>query len=490
MAQHLRQRNGIWYGTLYIDGRRVERSTGCTTKPAARAFLADWEHRSADPNRAAEDHTLEAALNLVLEDRASRVRNEDGSEMTVKFYTGVAGHVVRVLGYDLPLARIRDASTIWPYIDRRRAEGAADTSIDKEVVLIRAALKLAMQRGWWRGDLDAVIPADFDPQYTAKERNFKRFEFELMVPWLNEDAAAAAAFALATGAEDAALGRALRGDLDGLDAPSARVHVRGSKTPKRNRWVPIVTDEQFVLLEFVRQHAQGKDGKLFTKLSNFRRDLSRAAKDAKVHHVWPHALRKAGGQWLIDLGVSLELVSRVLGHADTRITELVYARIGDDDLCDRMLDSVDPRYAQRAVAARGVRKQVPTITSLPNPKPGPTMYVVEGVPRHLADWAKTSGISKTTLFHRVVQSGLSMEDALSMGKGTKGKRLPVAAPLQPFDSDDCRTRAADEMEKVDVVDAEAPSIVSASPANSQEDVVARAGIEPATRGFSIRCSTN
>ena len=75
--------------------------------------------------------------------------------------------------------------------------------------MIRASLKLAMQRGWWRGDLDAVIPADFDPVYVAKERDFKRQEFEALIPKLGEDSAAAAAFIVATGAEDAALHRAL-----------------------------------------------------------------------------------------------------------------------------------------------------------------------------------------------------------------------------------------------------------------------------------------
>jgi integrase len=52
-----------------------------------------------------------------------------------------------------------------------------------------------------------------------------------------------------------------------------------------------------------------------------------ASKKAGIEPLSPHALRKAAGQWLIDLGMPLELVSRVLGHADTRITETVYARV-------------------------------------------------------------------------------------------------------------------------------------------------------------------
>ena len=55
-------------------------------------------------------------------------------------------------------------------------------------------------------------------------------------------------------------------------------------------------------------------------------------------------LRKAAGQWLIDLGVPLELVSRALGHADTRITETVYAKIKDED---RNADRTKPESASR-----------------------------------------------------------------------------------------------------------------------------------------------
>ena len=81
---HLRQRGKIWYATVYDEhGNRDERSTGCTDKAAARAVLATWEREAADPDRAAAATTLNDALTLLLEDRAARVTNGDGSEETV-----------------------------------------------------------------------------------------------------------------------------------------------------------------------------------------------------------------------------------------------------------------------------------------------------------------------------------------------------------------------------------------------------------------------
>ena len=239
-------------------------------------------------------------------------------------------------------------------------------------------------------------PTSFDPAYNPKERPLSRQEVLALIPHLQRDSAAAAALILATSAEDAALRTALRSDLPNENDPQARVRVRGTKTQTRDRLVPIISDEQWILLDFVRRHAQGKDGRLFGPLTNLRRDLAQAAKHAKIPHVWPHALRKAAGQYLIDLHVPLELVSRVMGHVDTRVTETVYARVRDEDLGDRMLSAIDPKYAQRALDNRGTTRDVETLTALPEPKAGPVLYAINGVSRTLDQWAKAHAIPKGT----------------------------------------------------------------------------------------------
>ena len=251
-----------------------------------------------------------------------------------------------MLGHDFRLARFESAAVVSNYIHTRRQEGASDTTTEKEINTLRSALILAKKAGLWSGALDAVIPASFSPKYKPKERGLTRDEFLSLLPHLPPDSAAAAAFIVATSAEDAALRTATRSDLPDENDPRPRVHVRGTKTDKRNRFVPIISDEQWVLLEFVRRYAQGPDHQLFGKLSNLRRDLEQASKRANIPHVWPHSLRKAAGQLLIDLHVPLELVSRVMGHADTRITETVYDRVRDEDLGDRMLSAIDPKYAR------------------------------------------------------------------------------------------------------------------------------------------------
>lgn len=53
-----------------------------------------------------------------------------------------------------------------------------------------------------------------------------------------------------------------------------------------------------------------------------------------------------------------------------------------------------------------------------------TMYTVGHRTQCLVDWANEYDIPKNTLHYRVVTKGMSMRDALDVGRGTQGKLLP------------------------------------------------------------------
>ena len=53
----------------------------------------------------------------------------------------------------------------------------------------------------------------------------------------------------------------------------------------------------------------------------------------------PHTLRRTFGSDLLNRGVRLEVVSRLLGHASTAITEKAYARLEDKTIRDEMLEA-------------------------------------------------------------------------------------------------------------------------------------------------------
>ena len=112
-----------------------------------------------------------------------------------------------------------------------------------------------------------------------------------------------------------------------------------------------------------------------------------------------------------------------MGHKSTRITEQVYARIKDENLADRALDALDPRYARRSHRARGTRPPMNTITELPDPKRNLVFHEVQGERDSLTEWSKRTGIPKTTLHYRVVTVGMTMPQAIALGAGRRGKPL-------------------------------------------------------------------
>jgi integrase/recombinase XerD len=66
--------------------------------------------------------------------------------------------------------------------------------------------------------------------------------------------------------------------------------------------------------------------------------VDRVAKRAGLtRRVTPHTLRRTFGSDLLNRGVRLEVVSRLLGHAGTAITEKAYARLADKTIHDEML---------------------------------------------------------------------------------------------------------------------------------------------------------
>ncbi len=50
------------------------------------------------------------------------------------------------------------------------------------------------------------------------------------------------------------------------------------------------------------------------------------------------------------------------------------------------------------------------------------MYEVDGVRKALAEWSRETGIAKPTLHHRVVSRGMTMAEAIRMGRPTYKKR--------------------------------------------------------------------
>jgi integrase len=354
----LRKRNGVYHVRYWLNGVRVERSTKLSDKKAAEALARQWERDAADPDHEnARRATLNEALTLLLREREEEAKARRKSEGTVAFYREKAGHWARVLGHDFPLAQV-SVRVVRDYISRRRAEPAratkkrpaptkrnpnppeppppprvSDHTIGKELVALRAALKLAKERGLWKGDPKAVIPVSWGPKYKPKRRWLPEPELDALFRALAPDEAARVAFMVATSAELSATDRAQRADVY---PDRSRVLVRGTKRDTRLRVVPIVTEWQRSLVKFALDHAEGSGGKLFAPWPNLHQSLRWACKRAGIERCSPNDLRRTFAQWMRRDGLPLELIAPMMGHKTTTMLQLVYGTFDEDSLDARV----------------------------------------------------------------------------------------------------------------------------------------------------------
>ena len=302
--QRLFKRGRLWYGWFYEQGRRVVRTTKCRDRSAAELVARQWERDAANPDHAAaRTATLTGALQLLLARDEEEVRAGRRSPDTTSFHRSKAGHLVRVfeVGKDgaqvpFPLASLR-ANDVDRYISVRRGEGVADTTVAKELVVLRKSLRLAIRAGAWRGRVEEVIPVAFSPGYEPRKRALPAGELAKLLAELLPDRAARVAFIVATSACWRETELARREDVgEGL----ATVLLRGTKRKTRFRTVPIVSPAQRSLLEHALEHAGGTEGALFTAWRNVRRDLARGLRAGRHRALQPerpaaHLRQLAGG---------------------------------------------------------------------------------------------------------------------------------------------------------------------------------------------------
>ena len=325
MGSPFRRQSGTFYAKFKdLDGKWHQQSTGTRDRKAADARLREYERRASDPAYAASNEaTLRQALEQLLKSR----RAKGTAEATVEFYRSKSGHLLRILGAESRLGRL-SARAVDSFVEKRLEEGAAHNTVSKELGTLRAALKVAKRRGEFTGEIDAIMPSGFSANYKPKERFLTGREAQKLLAQLAPDRAARVAFILAT---SALIGESDRARVEDIDLASELVKVRGTKTEGSARTVPIVGVGHPLIQHAVR-YAEGEGGLLFRPWGNIRRDLHEACARAGIDSVSPNDLRRTTASWMVQGGVPLHLVSKVLGHRDTRMVERVYGQLPPEAL--------------------------------------------------------------------------------------------------------------------------------------------------------------
>lgn len=221
-----------------------------------------------------------------------------------------------------------DAAACERFIADRLDEGAAQTTVKKELRACGAMLRHARRSGFYTRDVEAVIP-ELEDTYRPRERFLAPLELVALCNTLPREQAAFVVFIVATGARLGEAIRAQRVDLDGH-----MVRLRGTKTKLAARVVPVPPTMwgalAWSLANTPPRHTLG--GELFAVGKNIRWNLARACDRLGMARVSPNDLRRTFASWLRASGLSTDLIGAALGHTTSRMADRVYGRISPEEL--------------------------------------------------------------------------------------------------------------------------------------------------------------
>lgn len=339
----LYKRGEIWW--INFRGRRI--STRCTNRKAAEAFLGKFERRVADPTGRPEDNTTIAGA---FKEFIAHKKTKSRAPGTMRMYDTHIGHIAEILGKDTPIASV-DASEIDRYVNTRHAEGAAETTIFKEMTTLRGALKIMRRHRKYPYALDEVMP-ELKGASTPGERFLTMPQVDKLLAKLADKPhrRAVCAFIFCTGADLHSVELAIRPDVR---FAKNEILVRGTKNAHRRREIPII--EQFrKYVEMAHPYMP------FRKWGNIRRDMAAACKAAQVPTATPRDLRRSFATALRGMGLEPHLIGKLLGHADSRMVEKVYGKLTPaalGSLVSERLDSRTPRARSKKKPGKTPQKR-------------------------------------------------------------------------------------------------------------------------------------
>lgn len=144
------------------------------------------------------------------------------------------------------------------------------------------------------------------------------------------------------------------------------MRVPGTKTSDARRTIPIAPALKYQLDQVP---PAARRGKVVERWGNVRRDLRAAVRRANcnlaaqaaelgrepevIPFVSPNDLRRTFASWLVQNGVPLHVVAKLLGHSSTRMVERVYGKLSQRNMDDAI--AVLPTFEARRELANAQR---------------------------------------------------------------------------------------------------------------------------------------
>jgi len=312
----------FWVYDFTIHGRRIRGSTKTTSRQEAEAIVAKLR------SEVLLGITLGKKPEITLDQAIARHWIEHVHELRSASRTAEIGrHLIAHFGKNTELSNLTN-SAIAAYVTERKARGRAPGTINRELAVLRALLRVAERR--WEA---SVAPVDWSTvrlrETAHQDRYLTPAEAKALI-----DAAAAhlkpiIKFALLTGLRRANI---LGLDWSEIDLPGRRVTllVKSAATGQKEHTLPI-SDPMLTLLASLGPKDSGpvftyrparRGGKLGPprRILDVKTAFLAAVRRSKIAPCRFHDLRRTAASWMVQAGVPLDVVRDVLGHSDISVT--------------------------------------------------------------------------------------------------------------------------------------------------------------------------
>jgi integrase len=373
-------RGGRWWGVIpRLEGEATRRSLRLRASAPREEAVSRWLE-IVRGQRAADTAWNTPSVGDALDDYLAEQKRRGRSDATLEIDETKAGHFVRVWGRAMPLSFIT-ASIVAKYVEQRESEKAHPRTIQRELVVLRGTLKLAIHLGRFGLPLERVMPLGFNPEYVPRKRWLTHDEARRLFDELPPERRGWFAFALSTGARKSEIEKVTFADIG-----ENEVFIQGTKTARAEDTVPI-TSLQRPWLALAVKHAD-KSGPAFGVWTNVLRGLRKATQRLSTcascrskgrgtpareclgcrrtpafAPCTPNDLRRTLGYWLRDAGVEPHLIGKVLRHVDSRMAEMVYAKGSKDglrSLIEKQLEVASTRVSGVKTVRQVVRRRART----------------------------------------------------------------------------------------------------------------------------------
>jgi integrase len=272
-------------------------------------------------------------------------------------------HIYRLFDEHRPIHTMT-VGQVCQYQLQRQAEGAAPATINREIGFLSAALNWAKKKKGWKVE----NPAEGHRLKEAYPRTrwLTRDESDQLLEAAKQEPQAShlpdfILIALHTGMRS---GEILGLEWRRVDLQQGRILLEADDQKNgKPAMIPLNKHAKDSILTRARFRAQYCPASPWVfcdqkgrRIASIKKSFASAVQRAGIAHCTPHDLRRTCGSWLVQAGVPIQQVARLLRHSDIRITDQIYAHLQPEQLHDAVnqlerkqdaINSLNPRLYTR-----------------------------------------------------------------------------------------------------------------------------------------------